>query len=434
MTNSALETSLTPAQAPRPPRVREAHAHLAMFGQALAMPSLADCSSVPECLDRVRALQAGGAGPGARAGRWVRLWGARVEAWSEARWPTLDELDAATGDVPCAIMSFDYHHVFANTAALRATGAPTPTDDRGQPTGLLREQAGYAVWKAAPQPERPEFAAHVARGLDELARLGYHEVHDLHAPPLLAEVLHDLDRAGRLALNVWLYPALSDLTRVAASREAWESPRLRLAGGKVFADGTLNGRTAAMLHRYCFPIAEFPRGQCLMSPGAMDDALRQADALGLPLAVHAIGDFAVRMTLDAIERVRPAARGQRLEHAEIIDAADVPRFAALGVTCSVQPCHLLADVEALHKYVAHRLPRVLPLRELLDSGLAPGHVGVDGVAGLVFGSDVPIVPADPLDSIQAAVHRRRAGEPEAAMLAPRQAISEREAWACFGIA
>jgi predicted amidohydrolase YtcJ len=165
----------------------------------------------------------------------------------------------------------------------------------------------------------------------------------------------------------------------------------------------------------------------------MDDAVRRADAVGLPLAVHAIGDFAVRATLDSFERVRPAALGQRIEHAEIIDAADVPRFAALGVTCSVQPCHLLADVEALYKYVPHRLNRVLPLRELLDSGLIPGHVGLDGRAGLVFGSDVPIVRAEPQDSIQAAVHRRRAGAPEHAMIAPRQALSEREAWACFGI-
>ncbi len=407
-----------------------------MYGEAMSIPSLAGCTSVGECLNEVRRLAAG-----VRPGGWVRLQGARVESWSEARWPTLNELDDAAGDAACVIMSFDYHHVCAGSAALRAAGTPEARAalESGDPQGgVLREQAGQAVWKRAPQPTRAEVKEHVAAAARALAHLGYAEAHDLHAPVALGPILGELHSEGRLPISVWLYPALRDLAEVAAGRAAWEGERTRLAGGKVFADGTLNGRTAAMLHRYCFPVPGFPRGQCLMSPAAMEDAVRQCDALGLPLAVHAIGDFAVRMTLDAIERVKPRARGQRIEHAEIVDAADVPRFAALGVTCSVQPCHLLADVEALQRYVSHRVARVLPLRELLDAGLVAGHVprpegGGSGTCagGLVFGSDVPIVGADPRDSIQAAVHRRRPGDPEEAMIAPRQALREDEAWACF---
>jgi predicted amidohydrolase YtcJ len=158
-------------------------------------------------------------------------------------------------------------------------------------------------------------------------------------------------------------------------------------------------------------------------------AMSRVRALGLGLAVHAIGDAAVRAVLDAYEaeggawETAPGVPPLRIEHAEIIDAADVPRFAELGVVCSVQPCHLLYDIEALQRGLPHRLDRVLPLRELIDSGLEPGE-------GLWFGSDVPIVRPHPGDSILAAVRRGR--EDGAVRIAPSQAISEAEAWRCFG--
>jgi predicted amidohydrolase YtcJ len=115
----------------------------------------------------------------------------------------------------------------------------------------------------------------------------------------------------------------------------------------------------------------------------------------------------------------------RIEHSELVDAADVPRFAALGVIASVQPCHLLTDIDVLRRQLPHRLDRVLPLRELIDAGCEPGR-------GLIFGSDAPIVRPHPEDSIQAAVHRRRAGMRPDEAVAFGQAISEAEAWACFG--
>jgi predicted amidohydrolase YtcJ len=174
------------------------------------------------------------------------------------------------------------------------------------------------------------------------------------------------------------------------------------------------------------------------------------------LAVHAIGDAAVKMVLDCVERfdsqLGSAQAGAarrcrvRIEHAELIDKMDVPRFVRQRVDCSVQPCHLLTDIEALNRYVPHRLDRVLPLRELLDAGLQPGRLGVDwetmqdvidpadvcaAPAGLVFGSDAPIVRPEPEDSIFAAVHRRRPELPESQAIAPLQALTEDECWKCF---
>jgi predicted amidohydrolase YtcJ len=172
----------------------------------------------------------------------------------------------------------------------------------------------------------------------------------------------------------------------------------------------------------------------MVTPGELDDAVALCDTLGLHLAVHAIGDGAVRLVLDSIERVsggviREPGNRHRIEHAEVIDEADVPRFARLGggVVCSVQPCHLLTDIEVLTRQMPHRLHRVLPLRELIDAGSISG--GDDRL--LWFGSDVPIVRPDPSDSLQAALHRRRVGDPESAAIAPSQSITAEEAWAAF---
>lgn len=426
-----------------PGPIREAHAHLFAYGQALSMPSLEGCTGVAQCLDAVReAVARAIPHDGVRA---VRLHSARVESWAEQRWPTLDELDAASGGALVAIMSFDHHSAMANTPALDRAGlrpgVPVPphgvvcADREGRATGLLLEQAAYAAWSAFPEPRAEERRSIVGAALDALLAMGYREVHDLHSQEWLGPLLRRMDMEGDLPIRVVLYPNVSIIERVAAVAGAWKTRRVALGGAKLFSDGTLNSRTALMLHRYAEPLADMPRGRCMASPAEVEAAIRTAAGLGLGLAVHAIGDGAVRMVLDSVQRLGPACpRGTvRLEHCELIDRADVPRFAALGVTCSVQPCHLLADVEALNRYVPHRLDRVLPLRELLSSGLEPGVLGTpdNARAGLVFGSDVPIVRADPEDSIRAAVERRRAGDSEP--IAPDQAIPREQAWACFGL-
>jgi predicted amidohydrolase YtcJ len=414
--------------------MREAHAHIAAYGQSLSLPNLADCGSLAECLDRVR--DAAGA---VRAGEWVRFLGARVESWPERRWPTLIELDRAAPHRPCFIMSFDLHGGAANTPAMRAGGvragdAVPPNgvvcvDEAGRPTGLLLEQAAYRVWDAAPEPTRAQCREHVRLALAALHEMGYREVHDLLSQEWLGPILADLDTNGEMPMDrVLLFPHVDKLAGQHQMRARWENRKLHLAGGKLFADGTLNARTAHVLHPYAQPFNELPLGQPMATAEQIGEAIRTTRELDLTLAVHAIGDAAVRSVLDAYERSSPVPAGEvdpvspplRIEHAEIIDAADVPRFAGLGVVASVQPCHLLADGEVLTRQLAGRLDRVLPLRELIDSG-----------ATVWFGSDVPIVRAEPEDSIQAAVERRRAGVPADAAIAMGQGITEAEAWGCF---
>lgn len=429
----------------KPAALRESHVHLAMHGQALALLNLADCASRAQCLDLIRQEASrirSAKGPHA----WVLAKGARAESWTDSSnpgaWPSRHELDAAAGGMACVVMSFDHHAVVATTRAMLAAGITDATPDpeggvivrdtTGAPTGLLLESAAKRVWDASPAPTPSELRDFLRIGAAHLANLGFSHVDDLLSPPWMGPLLADLDAAGELPLHVRLYTPIDQFAAVADSRRAWETPRVRLAGGKLFADGTLNSATAWMLEPYAHPLPGMPTGKVIATPEQIRAALRLTCAHHLELAVHAIGDGAVRAVLDAREAVgreSTASPALRIEHCEIIDEADVPRFVALNVRASVQPCHLLYDIEVLQRQLPHRLHRVLPLRELLGSGLIPGDT-------LVFGSDVPIVAADPEHSIIAAVHRRRApgapGGPETSHpISPGQAITAAEAWKCF---
>lgn len=409
-----------------PANLREAHAHALQHGRAAGMCDLSACRSAQEALDAVAAHPPEATG-------WVLAHGARPEAWDDPRWPSRDAFEHAVGGRPAVVWCFDYHALLASGAAMQAAGIDADTrieggrvetGPSGDPTGVVLEKAALRVWDAVPEPPERERAAMLERTERDLASHGFVEVHDLKAQPWLGRTLREMEDAGRLRMAWRLFPLMPDLPAMADSRAVWESDRVRLGGGKIFVDGTLNSRTAWMLEPYADAPPDRPHGTPMMSPAEIEDAVRACDGAGVPLAAHAIGDGAVRAVLDAIESVRPRTPGFRIEHAELIDERDVPRFAQLGVTCSVQPCHLLVDIEALRRGVPRRLDRVLPLRELIESGLEPGRT-------LIFGSDTPIVRPDPGDSIRAAVHRRREGMPGTDAIGLTQALTEDEAWACF---
>lgn len=406
--------------------LREAHCHLFQHGRALGMVQLSGCHGAADMLDAFGlAAQSSPDGP-------LLGHGARPEAWSDPSWPTLAEFDRITGDRAAVAWCFDYHAMLANTPALRAAGftdaSPNPPsgvlgrDHGSRLTGVVLERAALMVWDALPEPRPEQRGPLLAAAIDDLASHGFGELCDLKSSTWLPHALRALESEMRIEL----WPLIGDLAEVAASRDTWQTGKLSLGGGKVFVDGTLNSRTAAMLHPFADGTPSHPAGMLIMAEDDIARAIEEADALGLPIAAHAIGDRAVRTVLEALERVNPKSRGHRIEHAELIDEADVPRIIALrdrvGLAISVQPCHLLTDIEALERAVPDRLDRVLPILELIEAGLEPGR-------DLLFGSDTPIVRPDPIDSIRAAVGRKR---PDSPAIAPEQAINETQAWACFG--
>jgi predicted amidohydrolase YtcJ len=393
------------------------------------MLDLGGCVSAQEMLDTI-ATRASTLGEH----EWVLAHSVRPEGWRDPRWPTREQLDHAGGDRPVVAWCFDYHALVASSSAMlharinaqtRIESGVVELDDHGLPTGLLLEHAALHLWNRVPEPDEQKRIELVREACVHLASLGFLEVHDLKAQPWLGGVLTSLLRSGEIGeMRFDLYPLVADLETTLDAQGGGFDERVRVTGGKIFVDGTLNSRTAWMLHPYADGHPDRPNGTPMMTPAQIEDALRTCAHHGLPIAAHAIGDGAVRAVLDAIEKTKRERTGCRIEHAELIDEQDLPRFNSLGVKASLQPCHLLPDMEVLRRALPGRLDRVLPIRSLIASGLKPGE-------DLLFGSDVPIVRANAEDSIQAAVRRRRSDLDESDGINPSESIDEEAAWACF---
>jgi predicted amidohydrolase YtcJ len=349
----------------------DSHVHFRSWALARSAVDLSGCSSAAEALRAVGAAE--------EPDGWVRGRG-----WREARWPDgppdATALDAVTGDRPAALWAHDGHTLWVNSAALRAVGL-------SHPTGIFHEREAWAF----PIPDPPALV--VSRALRDA-------VHDANAHGVVA--VHDLEAAGgrgpwqqldadrRLTLRVHMAVPVEQLAsaRTLELRSGFGSDLVRVGPVKVFMDGTLGSRTAWMLDG---------SGDVLTTREQLEEIVREAAAGGLQVAVHAIGDGANRATLDAFANTRgaweDALMRPRVEHAQCVSDADVPRFAEIGVIASVQPTHATSDRDIADALWGERARCAYRMRDLLDSG-----------AHLAFGSDAPVEPLDPLAGIHAAVH------------------------------
>ncbi len=406
--------------------MREAHAHIFQLGRSLTMLDCSQCTSREAMIEAIAEHS-----QTLKPDQWVLAHSARPEAWSDTRWPSRQELDHAADGRPVCAWCFDYHALVASSSALEHAKIDQQTTiDRGiielshdgTPTGVLYELAALRLWDSVPEPDADARKSLVLSACMHLEALGFNEVHDLKSQTWLGPLLAELRNERQTTLSFELFPLIPDLEATLATRDQWESDQLKLAGTKIFTDGTLNSRTAWMLEPYTDTRTT---GTPMMTPSEIDDAMMLSKSQGLPVAAHAIGDGAVRAVLDSIERTQCTNMGARIEHLELVHDEDITRFAQLGVIASVQPCHLLPDIESLRACLSDRLDRVLPLRSLLESGLIAGE-------SLLFGSDVPIVRANHEDSLQAAMHRRRVDMDESEAIGFDQRLTERESLACFG--
>ena len=356
-------------------------------------------------------------------------------------------LDRVLPDRPLGVHAFDGHTVWANTKALEAAGLlhgrSLPPGNEivmgsdGLATGELREPAAYAPLMAllpsggrekfgittGRDPDPPTTAAErafdratIKRGLDWCARHGITSIHNMDGNPYQLELLRELDDAGELSCRIRVpFHFKNDMTpadlaaTATAMRARSRADRVTCDFVKIFVDGVLDSTTAFMLEDYEGQPGN--RGLPLFTQAEMDAAVVAADRLGFQVAVHSIGDAGVRRTLDAYAAAR-AANGprdsrHRVEHIEVIDPADIPRFQELGVVASMQPLHAPGPVSYPgHEMMAllgeRREPFTFPWRSLREAG-----------ARMCFSSDWPVSPVDPLLSIQAALVRRpwREGQP-----------------------
>lgn len=402
------------------PSLIDAHLHFVWYSLGLKNVDLQGVRTLDEALRRIAARAAETApGEWIRGGRWnCNLWG--------GQFPTRHDLDRVAPDHPILLPSKDGHSVWVNSKALQMAGvdAGTPDaeggrilrDECGQPTGILQENAIGLVQRIVPDPSIEEMMDACRIGMANAHRVGLTGVHNCEGGREFA-ALQSLDRRGELTLRVLQHIAEENLDAALALgvRDGFGNERLRLCGVKAFADGALGSRSAWMLE----PYESDPdnRGVPTMTPEAVCELVRRANGAGLSVAVHAIGDAANRMVLDALAQEGDPALRNRIEHVQLLHPNDLPRLAELRVIASMQPIHATSDIEIADRHWGRRAVTGYAWRSLLDAGTA-----------LAFGSDAPVEDLSPLAGIYAAVTRRRPdGFPGPEGWYPEQKITAYEA-------
>lgn len=355
--------------------------------------------------------------------------------------PTAATIDQFVKDRPVFINRYDGHMSLANTAALKLAGVTAETKevaggviDRGAdgktPTGLLRDAAASLVGRLVPEPDDAAILEAVQASQALAASVGVTSVQDMEGSSpatrrKLFRLLQRLDREGKLTCRIdvrWPVAQQAQLSNLGAEAN-FGSPFLRVGGLKGFMDGSLGSSTAKMFAPY--EGGSPNTGVFVTEPDAMKAYVRAADAAGLNVAVHAIGDEANAALLDVYGEVAkangPRDRRFRIEHAQHLRPEDYGRFKALGVVASMQPFHVVDDGRwAEGRIGAKRCSSSYAYRSLLDAG-----------AVLAFGSDWPVAPLDPLTGIDAAVNRRPLDGKHPGGWFPEQKITVAEAVAAY---
>jgi predicted amidohydrolase YtcJ len=383
------------------PGFNDAHTHLAAAGRTKLNVDLTGVKSLAEMKAKVAA-----AAKDAPAGHWLTGGNWDHTLWAQKTLPTRQDLDEVTQGHPTFLDRIDGHIAIANTAALEAaaiTGTTKPPqggaidlDGNGEPTGILRESAQGLVEKVIPPPSRDE-----RRRGDELA-ITDALAHGVTSAQDFSDwqdflVYEEMEKEGKLNLRIteWL-PFILPLDKLKEMRAHHDAndPMLHTGFLKGFMDGSLGSRTAAMKA----PYSDDPGNTGLpqyTQPQLNKMAVERAQA-GFQLGFHAIGDKANAMALDAYAQpgVSRTARN-RIEHAQVVDPADIPRFAKLGVIASMQPNHLLTDMNwAEDRLGPKRAAYSYAWKAFLDAGVP-----------LAFGTDYPVEPITPFRGLYAAVTR-----------------------------
>jgi predicted amidohydrolase YtcJ len=383
------------------PGFNDAHLHLGKAGLTKLNVDLTDVRSLSEMLERV-----GSHARDTPAGRW--LTGGR---WDQTLWPdkvlpTRQELDEVTQGHPALLQRVDGHIAIANSAALAAAGITGKTvvpeggaidlDAQGEPTGILRETAQDLVTKVIPPRSHEERMRGAELAIADALSHGVTSVQD-NSDWEDFLVYDELEKAGKLNLRIteWLpFKAPVDELKKMRSHHDADDPMLHTGMLKGFMDGSLGSRTAALKA----PYSDDPGNTGLpqfTQPELNALALERSKA-GFQLGFHAIGDKAAEMALDAFAQpgISKGARN-RIEHAQVVDKADVARFAELGVIASMQPCHLLTDMNwAESRLGPKRAAFSYAWKAFLDAGVP-----------MAFGTDYPVEPITPFRGLYAAVTR-----------------------------
>lgn len=404
------------------PGLTDAHIHTASLARSMHEVDLRQARSLAEALAEVAAVK-----PRYRQGEWILGGWWDFNAWEIPLQPDRVSLDYLCPRNPVALTSADGHTVWANSQALQLLGitrtTPDPAggeivrDDHGDATGILRESAVYPVRKLAASGVSGNLADQLREAQQYLLSLGLTGVHDIDGPDALEGYRHLRDEDA-LALRVHKLLAQDDLEAAILSGiqtgqgDAW----IRHGAVKIFADGAAGSHTCHMSEP--FPGSTSHGMEVTAYPELLRLA-RQAATAGIAVAVHAIGDRANHLVLNALEEIQTTTAQHnlrhRIEHVQFLKPADVPRLGVLGVVASMQPQHCPSDLPILGMVEGRGLASYA-WRSLLDTG-----------ATVAFGSDAPVEIPNPFHGLHAAITRTTAeGEPDGGW-EPQERISLEEA-------
>jgi len=411
------------------PGFNDAHVHFIDGGSHLASVQLRAAVTPQEFAERIRQFAAK-----TPKGRWITGGDWDHESWPGAPLPTKELIDKFTPDHPVFVNRLDGHMSLANSVALKLAGVTKETKDpdgglivrdpkTGEPTGVLKDAAMGFVNAKIPNPTFEEKLDAARAATEHAASFGVTSVQDMSAGNDVG-VLQTLAARGELKTRVYAVSPLPQWERLSRTgvRAVFGGDMLRVGGLKGFADGSLGSTTALFFEPYNdAPAMRGLLGDEMFPEGEMLKRVQGADAAGLQVMIHAIGDSANDKILSIYEQVARTNgvrdRRFRIEHAQHIRAGDISRFARGGVIASMQPFHAIDDGRWAEKRIGHERARTTyAFRSLLDAG-----------AVLAFGTDWYVAPLNPMLSLYAAVTRRTLDGKNPQGWIPEQKITIEEA-------
>jgi len=414
------------------PGLTDAHAHVFSLGMLQLQVNLVGSPSIEDSVEQIASFAA--ANPTAR---WIVGRGWNQGLWPSKAFPTAAHIDMLVNDKPVWLRRIDGHAGWANSVALEIAGiddnTPDPIggkiirDDNGHATGVLVDNAMGLVSSNIPPTNKDEMQRAIEVAVQFLLSEGITGVHDAGVDLMSAESY--LSMADNEQLDMRIYAMIMGagdvLDAIGEPITRYANDRLDIASVKLVSDGALGSWGGAMIEPYSDDVEN--RGLLYWTQQELDAQVAKSNNMGFQVGIHAIGDLANRMALNSFEKVqggKPSHLRNRIEHAQIVSLADLPRFAELGVIASMQTTHATSDKNMAEDRIGQdRMLGGYAWRRLLDSG-----------AVIANGSDFPIELSNPFHGLYAAVTRQgRDGEPEGGWYAD-QALTRAEALHSYTLA
>lgn len=387
------------------PAFTDSHLHFLAYSLKLQQVDLSGLTSLRQCLDAIASFL-----KNKKPGEWIIGQGWNYNLWPENRLPTRYDLDTIAPENPVCLESRDYHSTWVNTAALNKINAEplhskrykgtVIADARGEPTGVFCEEARELIWKTIPQLTETQKIQALLAGMETAYSYGIASIHTMENLEDFGLYQSAVSKGFRLRTTVYL--PVRNLEDIISSqiKSGFGNEWLRFGGIKIFIDGSLGSQTALMMDAYDNLPAGMKdyKGTEIINQKNLNEIVIKATENEIACAIHAIGDKANHMALNALQIARERYPAQsikhRIEHAQLVADNDKKRFK--DIIASVQPIHIREDIDSANKYWGKRCRNAYPLKSLLQSG-----------ARLIFGSDAPVETMDVFEGIYSAVRRSK---------------------------